>query len=283
MGWRLYGGVDTATPAPRYLERVSAWVTYLQLGTEREVMALSARARALGLDGLEVMLGPQPKLSELDVTFRDRKKMERAIEILKADGLQVGVTTWLAPTDPWIDALKGVGELAEKHQVPVCLDAEESWTIPLRQRGQKTAALWAEKATSAVRSECRQQLECTHIVYGNRDVLIHLLQRCDVSIPQSQATAKSWRNRAPGSLEKIAVARWSDPKQRWKLELSLAAFGLVGAYGAITAERALEYSLRASVDLGITSVRYWQWSSLSALSPRCHAVIRRFRHPGVTS
>lgn len=266
------------TPTPTRLARVSAWITHTEIDTEKEARSVSARARALGLDGLDLMLGPQPPLATLEVAFRDLVKLERAMRIFEDDGLHVGVTTWCAPTEEWMDGLKRVGELAERRKVPVCLDAEESWIIPLKNKGQKTAAEWAAKAHDALRSTTCQSLEATHIVYGNQDVLKHLLQVVDVSIPQAYATAKNWRTKPPGSLERIAVNRWTDPRGRWRLELGQAAWDLVGAYGAPTAERALELSLQATISAGITHVRYWQWATLANLSSRCHAVIRRYRH-----
>jgi len=253
-----------------------AWATRTQIAKPQ---SLSVNARRLGLDGIDLMINAMPPASSLGtISEVPSAQVEECIKVLQGDGLHVELTTWLSPLTVWMQELERVGEIAERWKTPIVLDAEEPWILPLGRKSAGHLREWSERAIGALRRHTSQPIAVTHIVYGNQQILGELLRLANGgTIPQAYATKLRWADKKPGALEHLAVDRWNNAGRR-HVELGQAAWDLVGAYRALTAEQAIRHSLSAALARGVTRVRYWSFAHFARLSPRAIDTIKSFRH-----
>lgn len=263
LSWGLgIGGVGLAAWAASRRFRLSAWTGRGALADPAQALAT---ARAAGLSGLDLMVNDAT--GGADWHIYDRSLVSRAVDLWRAGGMDVSLTTWARPDPRWIDGIASeLSPLAASLGVRgLNFDLEEPWTVPLRASGGSPE--WTGRLFAAGRSVFRGPLGVTMIVYAPMDVLRPACESADVLIPQAYATVKNAGNLPPGGLERTAVERYRGFGKR--IVLGAAAWNLEGAYG-LSALSAFEASLAAARGL-VSEVRFWRLEMLQGALARAAA------------
>ncbi len=239
--------------ASKQLPTFSAWTGAAALNKPEETLRLAERAKMKILD---IFVQDHPGKKEFYIY--DEQKIRKAVTYLQAGGLEIWLTTWVKPTPSWIEGMRVVGRLAEELNVSgICLDMEDPWMYGFRPgvTGEEIDALNIDMF-KALRESYTGQIGVSVIISQNDiNKVQKSLELCDVILPQAYATKKNAANREPGGLESVTVNLFQ--KYGKRLIMGGAAWNLEGAYGMDRAS-ALQTSINATRDLGITEIRYWR-------------------------
>lgn len=211
-------------------------------------------AKRAGVNHLDIMVNDATSNKNFHL-FADSKTVLRSLKVIKDAGLTFSITSWLVPTDNWINGMENelVPILSELDIEELTLDVEEPYLIPLR-KNVKLAEFWSERLRLAITTKYKGRVAVTCIVYTNLDLVEPLLKWCDVIIPQSYATVGNTKGLHVGDLERLAYQKFA--KYNKKIVLGAAAWNIDGAYG-LNEKDALKASFNAILALDVYQVRIW--------------------------
>lgn len=209
-----------------------------------------------GINHIDIMLNDATGKNKKFHLFDDVKDVKESIKkIQNESGATVSVTSWVVPTQEWLDGMKNilVPLILELDIEELCLDIEEPWIIPLSKKTKEEIQHWSDLLKEAL-SGYKGRISGSCIVYTNMEVVSPILEWCDVIIPQSYATVGNTAKLKAGALERLAYQKFS--RFNKKIILGAAAWKLEGAYG-LHADAALRASLNAILELDVYQVRFW--------------------------
>lgn len=211
-------------------------------------------AKRAGVNHLDIMVNDATSNKNFHL-FADSKTVLRSLKTIKDAGLTFSITSWLVPTDNWINGMENelLPILSELDIEELTLDVEEPYLIPLR-KNVKLADFWSERARLAITTKYKGRVAVTCIVYTNLDLVEPLLKWCDVIIPQSYATVGNTKGLHAGDLERLAYRKFA--KYNKKIVLGAAAWNIDGAYG-LNEKDALKASFNAILGCDVYQVRIW--------------------------
>jgi len=228
---------------------LSAWFFGSAL---RDPQATLLEAKACGLTGIDVMVNDASRGAFEAIgwhTFVPPDELARAVRYWKANGLRVSLTTWVMPTEDWVNGLAELSKLCRSLGCDLTADCEEPLLKRLARMGPLERVTWMQRIRKAL-----GRYDVTCIVYTDLDALQLLLEGARSIIPQCYATLRNAGSLSPGALERTTVERFKRFGRR--LVMGAAAWSLEGAYG-LNETGAAKASLRASFGLGVPRVRYW--------------------------
>lgn len=232
-------------------DKIGAWTGRAAILNPHKAIKDAKRA---GLNHLDIMVNDATSKRDWHL-FADIKTVKNSIEIIKNSGLGVSVTSWIVPSDNWINGMRDIliPLLIELDIEELTLDIEEPWLIPLK-KNVKNAEFWSEKLRLAITTNYKGRVAGTCIVYTNLDMVGPILKWCDVIIPQSYATVGNTKGLKAGDLERIAFKRF-EPYNK-KIVLGAAAWNIDGAYG-LNEKDALKASFNAILNCDVYQTRLW--------------------------
>ena len=223
-------------------------------------------------------------INRLDIVINDHSasRQERAFTVHKPsrikalckraqdNGIETHLMSWIMPHRRYL-------ERAAATLMPLCedvgaaslqWDAEEPWVLAQKHMGFRQAAdLVAERF-----SDLPCEMGVTAIGFASVSKVGPLLEVCDYGVPQAYSTTKSGVK--PGSGQKRLHKRWRN-KFGKPIVMGLAAFRQSDIPGH-TIESAMKACIKASGELGCTTVIYWSLRHIRT-SARVRKVIAGIR------
>lgn len=217
--------------------------------------------KQVGLNRIDIMINDGTKAGNFHL-YLPQDKLVDVLRKFVQSGVNVSITTWAKPHESWTKGMRTVGEIATASGVDqVTLDLEEPWITPLKNKSPIEIFTWNTALVGTLRAHYDGVIAVAPIVYSNKKVLDGVLQAVDLIIPQCYSTVKNVPGSGhDGSLERATVAIYKGYGA--PIVMGAAAWNLHGAYGK-NSQDAIRTSLRATLDQGITEVRYWRFESLN--------------------
>jgi len=235
-----------------------AWAGYAALQNPDKYIKL---IKQVGLDRIDIMINDGTKPGGFSLYFPEQKLID-ILKKFRQSGVKVSISTWAKPETSWTVGMAQVGKIATEAGVDqVTLDLEEPWITPLKNKSPAEIFTWNTSLVGTLRVHFQGVINLAPIVYANRKVLDGALQMVDQIIPQCYSTVKNVPGSGhDGSLERATVNLYKGYGA--PIVMGAAAWNLEGAYGKNTYE-AVRTSLQATLQLGITEVRYWRFEFLN--------------------
>lgn len=250
-------GGSGALSTPKRLTELGAWSGVAAISNPKKTLEIMKRAK---IDHIDVMIndGSRGAVERVPFHVRDRAKIVAMARMFQAAGIKVSLSTWACPTEDWIKGMKLVGEIAtECNAVGVTLDLEEAWITPLKNKPQSEIFPWNTGLVGTLRQHFKGRIGVAPIVYASTKVLDDVFKTVDYIIPQCYSTTKNTVNlKKVGDLERITMARYA--KYGKEVIMGQAAWNLDNAYHLSSPTNAIRGSLTASLEAGVSKVRYWR-------------------------
>lgn len=235
-----------------------AWAGFAALKNPDKYIKL---IKQVGLDRIDIMVNDGTKAGPFHLYLPEDKLVDTLKKFLQS-GVKVAISTWAKPEASWTRGMEIIGRVATAAGVDqVTLDLEEPWITPLKNKSVAEIFTWNAALVGTLRVHFEGAINVAPIVYANRKVLDGVLQMVDQIIPQCYSTVKNVPGSGhDGSLERATVNLYKGYGA--PLVMGAAAWNLDGAYGKKSAD-AVRTSLKATLALGITEVRYWRFEFLN--------------------
>lgn len=216
--------------------------------------------RAIGLTHIDVMVNDASRgaVEKIDFHTYDQNKIKAMVKLFQNNGIRVSLSTWACPTSDWIAGMAVIGKLATECNVDgVTLDLEEAWLHPLKKKPQDQIDMLSKGLFFTLRNNFKGKIAVAPIVYADQKILNPILQLVDIIIPQCYSTTKNTANlKRVGDLERTAYSRYKSFGK--EIIMGQAAWNLQNAYNLGNPANAIRASLTATLELGISKVRYWR-------------------------
>lgn len=240
------------------LTEFGAWAGLAALNNPKKYVGL---IKSVGLDRIDIMVNDGSKKKPFHL-YKSEDALVAALKVFKDAGINVSITTWGQPDGTWTAGMAAVGRVATRAGVDqVTLDLEETWITPLKNKSDMEILTWTVGLIGTLKTTFSGLIALAPIVYANKKVLDIACQMVDIIIPQCYSTVKNVP--APGAigrLERTSVNIYKGYDK--EIIMGAAAWNLQGAYG-LNPPDAIRASLNATLEQGITKVRYWRFENLS--------------------
>lgn len=212
--------------------------------------------KQIGLNCIDIMVNDGSKPGPFHL-YLSEDELINVLKKFKQSGIKVSITTWAKPEKSWIDGMTQVGRIATLVGIEqLTLDLEETWITPLKTKSPIEIFTWSMSLIQTLRDSFKGVLAVAPIVYCDKRVMNTILQLVDLIIPQCYSTLKNVPGAGhDGSLEKTTINIYKGYGA--PIIMGAAAWNLDGAYGKKPAD-AIRTSLKQTLALGITEVRYWR-------------------------